>query len=546
MTHGVSLQDRHHTVLRANSGLSALLGKPGDEIIGRKSWSLFYGTDRVPKNCPLYRGMQAHEHVEDRATPPGLDKVVQVYCDALHDETGRFDGYLCTWLDVTAAGRAEEALRQSEEMYRLLAENLTDAVTVWNAQGHALYTNPAAERSLGFSRDELSAINKWDQIHGEDLPAMQEGFERALQGKPSRQFDVRWGMKDGSWRYGDIVIAPYRIPGYGPLVLTVSRDVTRRKQVEEALRRSERELAIRNRIADIFLTVPDEEMYGRVLDTVLEAMQSKHGIFGYMDDTGDLVCPSLTRGVWDQCRVTDKTAVFPRRTWGGIWEKALAEKRTFYSNEPFHVPEGHIPMRRSVAVPIVLRGRSVGLLQVANKETDYDEEDRRLLETIAGYIAPILRARLQRDRQERKRRRAEETLKKHRDQLEDLVKERTSDLTQAIARLLQEAKERERAETTLRESEERFSKVFHSVPWPSPSAACATDGSLRSMIPCSRRWAAAERRSLAGARRSMAYGLTAPIGKRWCRRCRQGPRSAILKSRFGERRAALSGRTCQR
>ncbi len=219
MTHGVSLQDRHHKILRANSGLSALLGKPGDEIIGRKAWSLFYGTDRVPKSCPLYQEMQAHEHVEDRATPPGLDKVVQVYCDALRDETGRFDGYLCTWLDVTAAQQAEEALRQSEEMYRLLAENLTDAVTVWNAQGHALYTNPAAERSLGFSRDELSAINKWDQIHREDLPAMQEGFEQALQGKPSRQVDVRWGMKDGSWRYGDIVFAPYRIPGYGPLVL---------------------------------------------------------------------------------------------------------------------------------------------------------------------------------------------------------------------------------------------------------------------------------------------------------------------------------------
>ena len=64
MTHGVSLQDRHHKILRANSGLSALLGKPGDEIIGRKGWSLFYGTDRVPKSCPLYREMQAHEHVE--------------------------------------------------------------------------------------------------------------------------------------------------------------------------------------------------------------------------------------------------------------------------------------------------------------------------------------------------------------------------------------------------------------------------------------------------------------------------------------------------
>lgn len=183
------------------------------------------------------------------------------------------------------------------------------------------------------------------------------------------------------------------------------------KRVEDALRASELELAIGNKIADIFLTVPDEEMYGEVLQVILEAMDSKHGVFGYIDEGGSLVCPSMTRDVWDECRIPDKSIVFPRETWGGIWGRALLDKKTFYSNKPLRVPEGHIPMRRATAVPVIHRGQVIGLLQVANKATDYDEKDQELLEAIAGRVAPILDARLQRDREERGRKQAEQALR---------------------------------------------------------------------------------------------------------------------------------------
>jgi PAS domain S-box-containing protein len=188
-------------------------------------------------------------------------------------------------------------------------------------------------------------------------------------------------------------------------------NLAERKRVEEALRASELELAIRNKIADIFLTVPDDEMYGEVLQVILQALQSQHGLFGYIDEEGAIVYPSMTRDVWDLCQVLDKSIAFPRETWGGIWGRALREKKTFYSNEPFRVPEGHIPMRRSMAVPIIHHGEVIGLLHVANKATDYDDKDQELLETIAGRVAPILDARLQRDRHERERKQAEEALR---------------------------------------------------------------------------------------------------------------------------------------
>jgi len=90
------------------------------------------------------------------------------------------------------------------------------------------------------------------------------------------------------------------------------------------------------------------------------------------------------------------------------------------------VPEGHIPIVRTLVVPILYQGELIGLLEIANKNTDYDEKDRSYLETIANYIAPILNARLERDKQEKERKRAEEALRESEEKLR-LIFESESD-----------------------------------------------------------------------------------------------------------------------
>ncbi len=184
------------------------------------------------------------------------------------------------------------------------------------------------------------------------------------------------------------------------------------------------ELAAKNRIAEVFLTIPDDEMYGEILRIFLEATASRFGIFGYIDEEdGSFVVPSMTRDVWDKCNVPDKTIVFPREKWGeSIWPRAIRQKKTLFSNEAStRTPKGHITISRNISVPIVLRGEVVGLFQVANKETDYDENDIQMLEGLAGHIAPILKARLQRDRQEKERGQGEEEIKRLTAELERRV-----------------------------------------------------------------------------------------------------------------------------
>ncbi|MCE5251915.1 PAS domain S-box protein [bacterium] len=212
-------------------------------------------------------------------------------------------------------------------------------------------------------------------------------------------------------RYINILSHISFLPEFDIALATIT-DITDFKRTLEELNLSKQELVIRNTIANIFLTVPDEEMYGEVLDYILKMMDSKYGIFGYIDEYGNLVIPSLTRDIWGKCKIPDKTIVFPPEKWGGLWGRALREMKSFYSNDgPFHVPAGHISIDRFLTVPIIFREKVIGLLSLANRETDYTEDDEQLMETIAGYIAPILNARLQRDRQDSARKKAENELR---------------------------------------------------------------------------------------------------------------------------------------
>jgi len=182
-------------------------------------------------------------------------------------------------------------------------------------------------------------------------------------------------------------------------------------RAERKLKRSEQWLVVQNRIANVFLTVPDEEMFGKVLQIILGATASLYGFFGCIDENGSFLVPSLTYDAWDKCAVFGKAATFPPEKWGGLWGRALREGKSFSSAGPFSMPKGHFTIESFLTVPIVCRGEVIGLLGVANKEGGYAADDMKFLEAIADNIAPILQARLQRDRQDKERRRAEEAVR---------------------------------------------------------------------------------------------------------------------------------------
>ena len=204
-------------------------------------------------------------------------------------------------------------------------------------------------------------------------------------------------------------------------------DIAKRLKSIIEQKESKEEISIRDRITDIFSKLSDNEVYHEVLSIVREALQSKMGYFGFINEAGDLVAPSLIREIfWKDCDVPDKNIIFLRKDWSGVWGKSLIEKKTVISKGPFNFPKGHVPLSNVICVPILYKDDLIGQITVGNKATAYTSTDKRLLENISNHVSPILNARLERDQKERERQRMADKLResmKERDKIKEELDE---------------------------------------------------------------------------------------------------------------------------
>lgn len=174
-----------------------------------------------------------------------------------------------------------------------------------------------------------------------------------------------------------------------------------------------KEISLKERVAMTLLSGDNETVYADILDMILELTESPIGYFGYINSEGDLVCPSMTREIWDRCQMPDKTIVFPKNIWGGLWGRSLFEKKVMVSNDNLIAPQVHVPLNKAIAVPIMSDTELIGQIVVANKETEYLDADIKNLKTIADYIAPILKVRLSEAKEHKERLEAEKKLHKN-------------------------------------------------------------------------------------------------------------------------------------
>lgn len=353
----------------------------------------------------------------------------------IKDDSGKLIALQGNVTDITKRKLAEEALKQSRAQFQAIFHSMAEAVVFVDTERRIRAINPAATKLWGYTQEELEGITT-ACLYVDEASYQEQGRKCYNVGaRPqSPVFELRYRRKDGSMFLAESIGTQVR-DAEGTVLgfVGVHRDITERKRAEQAVKESAREVEIRNAIANVFLTVSDEDMYHEVLKIVLQVMDSEYGVFGYIDENGDFVVPSMTRHIWDKCNVPDKRYIFPRDTWGdSSWPQAVREKRTINSNDPStDTPQGHIGISRHISMPVIHKDEVIGLFQVANKSSDYSQDDIRLLDTIAKNVAPILSARLERDRQQ-----------DHREQAEQAAR----DAQQQLIRQEREKKERAQAE----------------------------------------------------------------------------------------------------
>jgi PAS domain S-box-containing protein len=132
---------------------------------------------------------------------------------------------------------ANEALREGEELYRILTENSNDIVTLHEVDGRRVYLSPSYVRLLG----EVPAT-RFGGIHPEDLPAVEGMWDRVVGGEKVL-VTFRHAHLDGSWRWLENWGTLVRYQGR-PHVLTVARDITERKRLEDEVHQAQKMEAV--------------------------------------------------------------------------------------------------------------------------------------------------------------------------------------------------------------------------------------------------------------------------------------------------------------
>ena len=143
--------------------------------------------------------------------------------------------------DITERRQAEEALRQSEERYRTIVEEMEDSYFEVDLGGHLAFLTNAVCRDLGYSREELMGKSYKDFTAQEDVESLFRAFNEVYRtGVPNKGFPWKTIRKDGVQGFVEASISPVR-NDKGEIIRLrgVGRDITERKRAEEELRQSE-------------------------------------------------------------------------------------------------------------------------------------------------------------------------------------------------------------------------------------------------------------------------------------------------------------------
>jgi diguanylate cyclase (GGDEF)-like protein/PAS domain S-box-containing protein len=155
----------------------------------------------------------------------------------MRNEKGEIVGFRGVSHDVTERVRMEEALRQSEEKYRSILEEIEEGYYEIDRAGNITFVNKSACRQFGYSEEELIGTNYRAYVLKEDIKGVYKAWNKVYRtGEPLKSYPFATVRKDGTQMFVENSVSPLRDKA-GKIVgfRAVSRDVTEHKQYEQKI-----------------------------------------------------------------------------------------------------------------------------------------------------------------------------------------------------------------------------------------------------------------------------------------------------------------------
>jgi len=285
--------------------------------------------------------------------------------------------------------KARAALRESEERYRIITENMDDTIWLIDLTQNITFISPSAERKRGYSSKELRSMPMLDHLALPFRPLVQEILTSMIEGSKkdpnhhfTRTIDLEFRNKDHSSYWAETTISLIKKPDGTPAgFMGLGRDITERKKAEAVIRaESERAKALLH--ISQMSGEPDDEIARFALGKALELTGSPVGYLGYTsEDESEITMVYWPVKTAEECSVKEKPLTL-KVSETGLLAEAIRQRKPVITNDyaapsPLKkgLPEGHVPLTRHMNIPLFEKDHIVAVVGVGNKETDYTEAD---------------------------------------------------------------------------------------------------------------------------------------------------------------------------
>jgi PAS domain S-box-containing protein len=266
---GIWALDKDFVTTYVNNRMADMLGYTQEEMLG-KNFSDFIAPDQLSDHEQTVASRKLGQNqVYERCfrKQDGGELWTLASPHGMFDKQGQFAGSFAMFTDITERKRAEELLRESEARIRRITDSTLDAIMMMDPDGLVSFWNPAAERILGYMRDEaigqdlhmLIVPERYHEAYRAGLPRFRLTGQGDAIGKTQ---DMVARRKDGQEITLSLSLSALNIKG-GWHAVGILRDITERKQAEEQLRQNS------EKFLRIFEMAPECFLFVRLRDSVI-------------------------------------------------------------------------------------------------------------------------------------------------------------------------------------------------------------------------------------------------------------------------------------
>ncbi len=422
-----------------NDTFCNMLGYSRAELVGQSA-RLLYPSDEDYEYVGIVKYKQIAEHdtgsVETRFKHKD-GRIIDILLSSTPINPANLgEGVTFTALDITERKRAEDYLLH----FKQIVSSTADGISLLDNEYRYVIVNNAYETFSGKKMEELTGITVAEYL-GETVfrEHIKPHLDDCLNGKTIKYQDWFEYPTLGK-RFVEITYSPYvNARGEVTGVVANTSDITERKLAEAKLQRHAARLALINDASQQIALVLDLE---RVLELAVRLVHQKFGfyhvaLFTFDESRSGLVMRTRA-GKFLQVFKPDHAVRLGEGMvgWVGLHGQKILANDTSQDPRYRNYYPAELTTQAELSVPLKLGQKILGVLDVQSPEINaFDEDDVRVLETLADQVAiAIENARLYQTIQHELKARyvAEEELLRHRDHLEDLVKERTAKLMEAM------------------------------------------------------------------------------------------------------------------